>query len=126
MVGCKRGTAATHQNIDLEVGQPTDEAQHFVVVVADDVRASVAHHRFSVPLALLHRHQNPGLRRRFETRAALLEDRGHELVHLQTQGLVGNRLVEDLVEFAIRTFEASQELVANELWPDLLDRKSVV
>lgn len=111
----------SEEAIELGAREPSDEAQHFVVVVADDVRAPIAHHRFGTPPALIHPQENPLLRGRFKASAALPKDSGDELGHLLTQGLIGDGLVEDPVELAVRAFKATQELVADELWRDFLD-----
>src|SRR2546427_2900541 len=96
------------------VRQPIHELGHFRVVMADDVRALVAHHALRVRLAPIDRSADSHFRGRLKRKAALLEDTGHELSDLRTELIVGHGLPQEVEELLVRALEASEEFVSNE------------
>src|SRR3990172_11580318 len=83
-------------------------------MVADDVGTLVAHHLFRTCPARVNRGEDPGLRWILEAHTASAEDLGHELMHLSTQLIVNNGLVEDLEELPICALKAPEQFVAHE------------
>src|SRR3989440_1373800 len=97
------------------IRQAGDKFHHFRVVIANPVRAPLAHHLLRIGAALNDRDQDSLFRRAIKAHTALLEYASDERMDLVAQLRVRRGLIQDFEELSVRALKASEQLVSDEL-----------